>query len=142
MISNNIAILSTFPRFQLIHQIGHGGSGGQNGTAGGGVAYGAALTPNFAGSPGCTSGANTGGGGGGVVLITASLSLSILGNVTANGVSGQNGGGGGSGGSIWIRTASITGSGVISAVGGPGLVGVLTGGGGAGKSFFFLAHFH
>jgi hypothetical protein len=104
--------------------------------------YGNILYPLLAGSGGgfgyhdnLDNSIGLGGEGGGVIFIK-SATVSLDGNVTADGVSGQDGRGGGSGGSILIiATTSFFGQGLVSARGGDG--------GFAGKdelSFSFLVH--
>ncbi|MFC1639038.1 beta strand repeat-containing protein, partial [Patescibacteria group bacterium] len=105
---------------------GHGGTG-RSGAAGG-TGYGSAVAPTTLGSGG--GHATYGGAGGGVVKLTVSGTLTLNGDVTANGnVGGSYYGGGGSGGSIYIDTGSITGTSTISSDGGAGSN---NGGGGAG----------
>lgn len=73
-----------------------------------------------------------GGNGGGAIRIVTQ-NLAINGSLTSDGVIGAGGGAGsGSGGSIWITTTSLSGSGLISAVGGPAASAGCTAGAGAG----------
>ncbi|MCX6878255.1 MAG: C-type lectin domain-containing protein, partial [Verrucomicrobia bacterium] len=113
---------------------GHGGSGG----AGGGPAYGDGLQPLTPGSAGggvYVDGwsAGTGGSGGGAIHLIVSNTLTLAGEITANGLDASVGkAGGGAGGSLWIETGSLTGSGLLSASGGLG-DGGYGGGGGGGR---------
>lgn len=87
-----------------------GGSGGSGGNSGG--LYGYAV--------------NGGAAGGGAILLACSNSVSINGNIFANGGNGNNSGlapgtsGSGSGGGIRIVCATLNGAGTIGAVGGSG----------------------
>ncbi|HEX4263717.1 MAG TPA: hypothetical protein VH597_05205 [Verrucomicrobiae bacterium] len=71
--------------------------------------------------------------GGGAINMTVAGTLSLAGNISANGAPalGLNNGGR-SGGSVWLTVGTLTGGGTISANGGPAnnLVG---GGGGGGR---------
>lgn len=130
----------------------YGGSGGGYGTAGssgqysGGYSWGATTDVLVqAGSPGGSGatygGPTPGGNGGGVLRLMARKSITLAGQVTANGASGATnpsgygGGGGGSGGGILIATPEkITISGSISANGGgAGTGGYTAGPGGLGR---------
>ncbi len=130
----------------------YGGSGGGYGTAGGngystgGYAWGSTTDVIVqAGSPGgygaSYSGTVAGGNGGGVLRLMAQKSITVAGQVTANGASGANntsgygGGGGGSGGGILLATPEkIVVSGSISANGGgAGSGGYVSGAGGMGR---------
>jgi hypothetical protein len=123
-----------------------GGSGGTNGTKGGGlsddVSGGASLVP-LVGGQGGQGGCNgrTPGAGAGAVQISAGESIQLSGTILALGAGGQGGNGesdpaktclggagGGSGGSILLEAPAVTvsGSGAVYANGG--------GGGGGGSS--------
>jgi len=113
---------------------GHGGSGGGIG----GKSYGSVTAPTDIGSGGGGGWSSANGGdGGGAIFLNITDTLNIIGNITANGETGDEdslaGAGGGSGGSIYMRTATITGTGNIIANGGEGGDdGSSDGGGGAG----------
>ena len=113
----------------------NGGSGGfgtpgLNGTISGtqgrgGPAYGEASLRTLiggsggggeAGNPGARGGG--GGGGGGAILIAASGTITVNGNITARG--GSSPSGGGSGGAIRLVATTLQGEGVIAATGGGG----------------------
>ncbi len=129
----------------------YGGSGGGYGSMGGtgnysgGYPWGSQsdiiVQPGSPGGPGgAYGGSPAGGNGGGVLRLIASKSITIAGQVTANGASGGNGssyggGGGGSGGGILVATPDkITVSGSIAANGGGGGSGPYTAGaGGLGR---------
>ena len=124
---------------------GHAGSGspGQGATGGsGGSTYGVADLSDATGAiavgsggggggAGTAGGGGSGGNGGGFLHITAET-MSIQGQISADGLAGANaaatgvggggGGGGGSGGDIWLSADSITGSSStqLSVQGGPG----------------------
>jgi hypothetical protein len=134
-----------------------GGDGGTNtsgdggGTApsggGGGGTYGSSdLSTLFFGSAGGTGGAdgsNTGdGGNGGGIIYVAANSITVSGNIQANGgagsapVGGRGGGGGGAGGSVLLAGNSLTlGSSIVTATGGAtaGSGVGLSGAGGSGR---------
>lgn len=120
----------------------YGGAGGGFGavgapnpcfSTGGGVSYGSTvLLPLIGGSGGGGGGGGTnfaaggGGGGAGAILIAASGTVNVTGQILANGGSsgsstgagcGDNGGGG-SGGGIRIVATTIAGNGTIAAAGG------------------------
>jgi hypothetical protein len=111
---------------------GYGSNGGDsiNGAPAGSV-YGNATAPTALGSGGGDS--VNGGAGGGAIAFSATGTITVDGNLSANGGNGWTGGGrngsGGSGGSIWISSGTLTGSGTISATGGNGGT---NGGGGSG----------
>ncbi|MFO0580161.1 MAG: carboxypeptidase-like regulatory domain-containing protein [Polyangia bacterium] len=120
------------------------GSNGSNGYAGGGGGTWGSLTdisiaPGSSG--GKNGGGNLGGKGGGVLRLIAGKSITIAGQVTANGAggtSGGGGGGGGSGGGILVATPDkIVVSGSITAAGGSGGMGSTSsykgGDGGSGR---------
>ena len=119
--------------------LGHGTGGGYGGKGGsrndtGGSTYGSSVAPIDLGSGGGNGNAtaNIGGAGGGAIKLDVS-SLTVNGNISADGGDGTNYvsiyGGGGSGGSIYITANQLSGSGSIAANGGYGKFG----GGGGGK---------
>lgn len=135
----------------------HAGSGGGYGTAGGlantswggqtpgaaGVAYGnAGVFPLIGGSGGAGSANGSvgkgGGAGAGAILIATPASIVLSGEVRANGGNGSNAGGGnrgsggGSGGGIRLISDSISGNGVLRALGGAGGTGSVSATGGNG----------
>jgi hypothetical protein len=120
---------------------GRGGGYGTQGAVGGlacagtgGPSFGSStddfVGPGSPGGPAETSGAcNPGapGQGGGVLRLIASSSISIAGQISANGAQGGNGSctnwwgsGGGSGGGILLAADQLTVTGTVSAAGGPG----------------------
>ena len=117
---------------------GHGGSyGGRGGYSSSyapgdsGPTYGSVTAPVNIGSGG---GYNGGGGicnGGGVIKLTVGGTTALDGELSADGVGiAGSSQGGGSGGSVWLTTSSLTGSGTITADGGPEPI---YGGGGGGR---------
>lgn len=131
---------------------GGGGYGGEGGTNVGGIEYGSPTAPVDLGSggagPGFSSGgvafASSGGYGGGKIQLNISGTLTVNGDLTANGNNAFAQGsqaGGGSGGSIYVITEKFTGSGSITANGGNSgpTGGSGAGGGGAGGR---IAIFH
>lgn len=136
---------------------GGGGGGGGGGAGGAGAGSGTAggienendedkpVLPGGGGGSG-TDGLSefaAGGDGGGALMITLTGGLLLEGNIIADGRDGQKHmdycGGGGGGGSIWIKAASIDGSGNIFARGGDGGDACTSqgfgGGGGGGRVF-------
>src|SRR3989339_744425 len=115
---------------------GHGGRGGRGHTDAGGTTYDSSTIPALLGSGGGGGSGPAGGYGGGKIIFTVSGTLTVNGNISANGQDGpttsSNGGGGGSGGSVYISTSSIIGSAAISANGGNGGEGSQYAGGGGG----------
>jgi len=117
---------------------GYGGTGGDGSNTTGGTVYGSTSEPNDLGSGG---GEETdgpfGGRGGGAYRLSVTGTLTIDGELLANGGNGTGAtnqdNGGGSGGSIWLTAGMLTGNGTISANGGNGGAGVLGGGGGGGR---------
>jgi YD repeat-containing protein len=112
---------------------GHGGVGGTgnfgSGNAGG-ISYGSVTEPVSLGSAGGNSNECPGGAGGGAIHLMVAGTLTLNGQITANGTNGTCAhAGGGSGGSIYIQTDTLSGSGSMHADGGAG---VNVGGGGAG----------
>ena len=113
---------------------GYGGAGGNAASgAAGGSAYGSAAQPTAFGSGG-GSGVNTvtgGAEGGGAIRLSVGGTLTVNGNVSANGDYGwQDNSGGGAGGSLWISATTLAGLGTLSAAGGNG--DFWNGGGGGG----------
>jgi hypothetical protein len=112
---------------------GYGGAGGASDSgAHGGKTYGSAVAPTDFGSGGGNGVDTTTGGsaGGGALRLSVAGTLTVNGNISANGDSGlQDDSGGGSGGSVWITARTLSGSGTISAYGGDG---AFYGGGGGG----------
>jgi hypothetical protein len=115
---------------------GYGGAGGESaGGAVGGAAYGSAEQPTASGSEGgvAFAGDPNLSQGGGVVNLEVGGTLTINGEVSANGNAGLfPGAGGGSGGSVWLTVGTLAGQGLISADGGMGQ-GNVGGGGGGGR---------
>jgi hypothetical protein len=122
-----------------------GGVGGGVGSFAGGGSYGGrggGNTPGTYGSPSIPTDLGPGGGsvyltngyggaGGGALRINVSDTLTLDGEIRANGLNGSGGSaGGGSGGSIWVSTESLGGNGEFHADGGMGNSG---GGGGGGR---------
>ena len=129
---------------------GYGGVGGDGlTTSGGSPAYGDENAPTLFGSSGGSTerSGKVGGTGGGIVRIEANDTLTVNGEITADGSLGVVTGngwkvvtGGGSGGSIYIVTETITGTtGSFSAVGGNGQADQThySGGGGGGRVAIF-----
>ena len=107
---------------------GYGGKGGQSVDFAGGDPYGSVCEPNDLGS---------GGGrdrrGGGAIHVAVGGTLTLDGDITANGITSDwQAAGGGSGGSIWVEAGTLAGTGVITANGG-GTIGSGSGGGGGGR---------
>ncbi|MEE4271581.1 MAG: DUF6531 domain-containing protein [Thermoanaerobaculales bacterium] len=102
----------------------HGGLGGHIDSSPTGVIYGTALSPTTHGSGG-GNGPNgaVGGAGGGAIRLDIEGDCTVDGEISADGESGSNpgvwDGGGGAGGSVFISTGCLSGSGTISADGGP-----------------------
>ncbi len=142
---------------------GAGGAGGQSnvGSPGvGGATYGILATTLQGGSGGGSGGDQSGGGGctpaggggGGGVLLSAAGTLTIAGQVNANGgrgiggapCGGSSASGGGSGGAIVLAAQSVTNSGSVTAQGGaadsPTVDGRGGGGGGGGGRIYVSAH--
>ena len=122
---------------------GYGGPGGAgiSGIAGG-AAYGSASQPSDRGSRGgvypissnfCQ--------GGGAIRLKVGGTLTIAGNVTANGNPALiEGGGGGAGGSVWLTARRFGGNGMIFANGGPGDSDQGGGGGGGRIAVYCLSN--
>ncbi|MFO0856913.1 MAG: immunoglobulin domain-containing protein [Phycisphaerales bacterium] len=99
---------------------GYGGSGSAGSGAGspsGGGTYGSSTQPSALGSGGGSNGAESGAKGGGATRLIVGGTLTINGNILANGGQSANGAGSGSGGSIWITAPTINGTGAIRANG-------------------------
>ena len=113
---------------------GHGGKGGSE--QNGGPTYGSATEPVTHGSGGRHPTGTAGSGGGGMRLIISG-SLTVNGTLSANGQGYVSNGhdGGGSGGSIYITTDTVSGSGSITADGGPGYW--ISGGGGGRIAIYY-----
>ena len=111
--------------------IGYSGSYGSIGTTGSPSYGNPSLLPLIGGSGAGGDGDNNsgGGGGGGAILIACSGNLSIQGVVRADGGDLGANSGGGSGGGIRLVCQSLSGSGVVQAIGGVGW----GGGGGVGR---------
>lgn len=120
---------------------GAGGGGGYGGAGGmswfgapGGNTYGSSNQPTQFGSPGGVSPNIVGySQGGGAIRLQVHGTLTVNGDITANGNDGLiDGAGGGSGGSIWITTRALSGNGSLNANGGVG-ESIEGGGGGGGR---------
>ncbi|MCY2954352.1 MAG: PKD domain-containing protein [Planctomycetota bacterium] len=117
---------------------GYGGTGGRSATlAVGGSPYGSLMIPVDLGSGG---GRSSGGWGGGAIRMLVGGTLRVDGTFSADGgdwVDARDGGG--SGGSVYLKAASILGTGLVSATGGDAYyVGdVRYGGGGGGGRIAF-----
>jgi hypothetical protein len=123
---------------------GYGGFGADS-TAGakGGSVYGSLTEPVDWGSAGgsCPSHSSVGGTGGGAVRLLVGGTLTVNGQIVANGSSdstapggaGDHEIGGGAGGSIWLAVGTLAGSGTLSANGGNGDTDFDSGGGGGGR---------
>ncbi|MCK5590928.1 MAG: hypothetical protein KAI72_03130, partial [Candidatus Pacebacteria bacterium] len=110
---------------------GYGGNGGVSEySIAGGSAYGSITAPINLGSGGGDYSAELGGAGGGVVKLTVTGTMTIAGNITANGGNSNNRGGGGSGGSIYLITGTLAGTSTLSVNGGTGFS---SGAGGGGR---------
>jgi hypothetical protein len=109
----------------------YGGQGGKNWLA----PYGSVQYPDSYGSGGGNSNGNqyTGGPGGGLLRLTVNADLVVDGSISADGYGAWQGGGG-SGGALRIACGTISGTGVISAIGGsPSSADFNVGGGGGGR---------
>jgi len=105
----------------------HGGTGGYLGPA----VNDSISTPALLGSGGGGTQAGTGAPGGGRVTLTCGGLLNVDGTISANGL-GYSNRGCGAGGSILLTTATLGGSGTVSAVGGSDTAASYTHGGGGG----------
>jgi len=106
---------------------GYGGYGGDSDAEPGGTPYGGEQWPVDLGSGGGTGGGDNvkAGSGGGAVRLSVGGTLTVDGEVLADGAAGDSGAyftasGGGSGGSILIQAATIAGAGLLSVRGGDG----------------------
>ncbi len=112
---------------------GYGGAGGAGTTAAGGGAYGSATQPTDLGSGGGASTTVPGKRGGGAIRLKVGGSLTVNGEIGADGALYDGTySGAGSGGSIWITAATVTGAGTIHA-NGRGYTPCSNGGGGGGR---------
>jgi RHS repeat-associated protein len=105
-----------------------GATGGAGGSHGGQGAFGPSAYDDYSNPQDWGSGGGTGSGGG-LVRITAQ-SLTLDGDILANGSGAGNQQGAGAGGGVYVSVATIQGAGVIQVVGGPG--GDFAGRGGGG----------
>lgn len=123
------------------HKAAGAGYGGA--TPDGGLAYGPDFAPTDLGSGGSGSdgwsNSTRGGAGGGAIHLIAVGSLTVDGEITANGEAAVNypsqwgccaAGGGGSGGSIFVEAFEMRGTGSLTANGGEGIFGSSGGAGG------------
>lgn len=112
----------------------YGGNGSTQQAANpGGTSYGlsSATAPIELGSGGGGSGAGTGGAGGGAIRLTTTGTLTLNGQISADGATGSTSyDGAGAGGSLYITAGTIAGSGSMSANGGSSSGGGGDGGGG------------
>ena len=111
---------------------GHGGAGGAGAGTSGGAVHGALLEPTDLGSPGGIDPLRPGdgGAGGGAIRLIVAGTLTLDGQITADGAVGGNpDAGGGSGGSLWVTAGTLTGGGLFRA---DGAGGAGSGGGGGG----------
>ncbi|MBT6253750.1 hypothetical protein HOI83_00740, partial [Candidatus Uhrbacteria bacterium] len=104
---------------------GHGGVGGAGSTHAGGATYGSATNPIFFGSGAGSGRGSDSGDGGGVVILNVTGTLTLNGDISANGGDGPisgtgEAGGGGAGGSVNVTTATMAGGGNIFVDGGIG----------------------
>jgi hypothetical protein len=115
---------------------GHGGPGGASQTSSTvGPAYDDPDSPIFVGSGGGNSscGGTDGGAGGGLANLNVLGTLTLNGNITANGLSGTCRGGGGAGGTVFITAGVLAGvTGTLHADGG-GVADGRAGTGGGGR---------
>src|ERR1035438_4727774 len=123
---------------------GYGGFGADS-TAGakGGSVYGSLIEPVDWGSAGgsCPSHSSVGGPGGGAVRLVVGGTLTVNGQIvadgsgdsTAPGGGGDHEIGGGAGGSIWLTVGTLAGAGTLSAIGGGRKEKETRGGGGGGR---------
>lgn len=113
---------------------GHGGLGALN-PGNFGAVYDFVSNPTSSGSVGGngsgTSSAPLGGFGGGATHLIVSNTLTLDGEISADGASGDFNSGGGSGGSVWLEALTLAGNGAITANGGSG--NGTAGGGGGGR---------
>jgi hypothetical protein len=99
------------------------GAGGVGGCGEGSFTGNQYLVPLVGGSGGGGSTNGSGGAGGGALLIASSVSITVLGTITAAGGSGETSPyvypGGGAGGGIRLVAPTIAGNGTLTAAGGP-----------------------
>ncbi|HEX5218167.1 MAG TPA: carboxypeptidase-like regulatory domain-containing protein [Verrucomicrobiae bacterium] len=119
---------------------GHGGYGGFH-SPNSGNAYDLSASPAQDGSRGGNGSGSEGsspfgGNGGGAAHLTVGSTLTLNGEVSADGNDGDFNSGGGSGGSLWIQAAALAGNGLITAKGGNGN-GTAGGGGGGRIAVYF-----
>jgi hypothetical protein len=112
---------------------GYGGAGGAAGPFAGGAPYGSASDPVDMGSGGGIYPGFAPGFGGGAVKIETVGTLRCDGSISCNGQDGSGPSGAGSGGGIFLRAASIEGTGTITSRGGSSP----WGGGGGGRVGIF-----
>jgi hypothetical protein len=93
---------------------GHAGFGIAAQAFPGGTPYGNIATPTDLGSGGGNFVSGPGGPGGGALKLTVGNTLTVNGQVMANGFGGASAAGSGSGGSLWITTGTLAGNGSIS----------------------------
>jgi hypothetical protein len=112
---------------------GHGGSGGSGLSVLGGGTYGSFSQPTDLGSGGGASSSFAGKRGGGAARVIVGGTLTVNGEIAADGQAYDGTpGGGGSGGSVWVTAGAVTGSGTIHA-NGRGYTSCTSGGGGGGR---------
>lgn len=104
----------------------YGGYAADGGVAGG-TPFGCATNPVFLGSGGGAAGDDPGCAGGGAIIILADDEINIDGTLSVNGASTIENSGAGAGGSIYLSAHTLSGNGILSAVGG------LSGGAGHGS---------
>lgn len=117
---------------------GYGGSGGASVLKPGGSAYGSLTQPTDLGSGGGSNpdgGGHNGGAGGGAIRMVVGGTLTLDGQLTADGTNSTStySGGGGSGGSVYLTVGTLAGSGSITAEGGNGSSSSGGAGGGGGR---------
>ncbi len=99
----------------------HGGLGGQGATGTVGGTYGDFRSPSFPGAGGGGTTDVAGGNGGGQVSIAAGGTITVDGDILANGGPAEGtAAGGGAGGAVRLQAAALAGGGAISANGGTG----------------------
>ncbi len=107
---------------------GHGAFGTSTGPFSGGVSYGSITQPVDMGSAGGDYVGNVGGGGGSAIKMIVGGSISVEGDIRADGGGGPGAAGSGSGGSVWLSAAAFSGGGAISCDGGSSTYGAGSGG--------------
>jgi len=123
---------------------GNGGDGAKGNGSGGGLSgIGSITSPVTAGSGAGSGSGSNGGYGGGTIRLDVTGTLTVTGNIVAN---GSNGGGvdagAGAGGSIWINAGTLAGAGSITANGGNGGNSSGRGGGGGKISLTYTTRTH